>query len=63
MLALFQRIKNGPDGAQAGDQSCSLLQLIDALVQYRNEVFGHGGPRFESFYAQEMGPLLFPART
>src|SRR5262249_13458295 len=37
------------------------LQLFDALVQYRNGVFGHGAGRFEAFYGQEMGPLLFPA--
>jgi tetratricopeptide (TPR) repeat protein len=61
VLALYRRIKNGPDGAPAGDASCSLLQLLDALVQYRNAVFGHGAGRFESFYEQEMGPLLFPA--
>jgi serine/threonine protein kinase/tetratricopeptide (TPR) repeat protein len=60
-LALYRRIKNGPDGQPGGDQSCSLQQLIDALVQYRNGVFGHGGSRFESFYAQDMGPLLLPA--
>ncbi len=45
LLALYRRIKNGVDGAAAGDQSCSLLQVLDALVQYRNGVFGHGGPR------------------
>jgi hypothetical protein len=61
VVALYRRIKNGPDGQQAGDESCTLMELLDALVQYRNAVFGHGGPRFESFYAQEMGPLLFPA--
>ena len=61
LLALYRRIKNGPDGEPAGDQSCSPLQVIDALVQYRNAVFGHGAGRFESFYEQEMGPLLFPA--
>ncbi len=60
-LALYRRIKNGPDGAPAEDQSCSLLQLLGALVQYRNAVFGHGAGRFESFYEREMGPLLFPA--
>ena len=60
-LALYRRLKNGPDGGPAGDQSCSLLQVLDALVQYRNGVFGHGGPRFASFYESEMGPLLFPA--
>src|SRR5262249_2993054 len=59
--ALYRRIKNGPDGQPAGDQSVSLLALFDSLVQYRNAVFGHGGPRFASFYEQEMGPLLFPA--
>ncbi len=61
LLALYRRIKNGVDGAAAGDQSCSPLQAFDALVQYRNGVFGHGGPRFPSFYEKEMGPLLFPA--
>jgi WD40 repeat protein/serine/threonine protein kinase len=61
VLALYRRIKNGPDGQPAGGASCSLLQLLDALVQYRNGVFGHGAARFESFYEQEMGPLLFPA--
>ncbi len=61
LLALYRRIKNGVDGAAAGDQSCSPLQAFDALVQYRNGVFGHGGPRFPSFYEREMGPLLFPA--
>src|SRR5262249_55865263 len=44
LVALYQRIKNGPDGQPANDQSCSLMQLFDALVQYRNGVFGHGGP-------------------
>lgn len=61
MAALYRRIKNGPDGQLAGDRSCSILQLIDALVQYRNTVFGHGAGRAASFYEQEMGPLLFPA--
>jgi serine/threonine protein kinase len=61
VLALYRRIKNGPDGEPGGDQHCSLLQLFDALVQYRNGVFGHGAGRFESFYEKEMGPLLFPA--
>ena len=37
--------------------------VLEALVQYRNGVFGHGGPRFRSFYETEMGPLLFPAAT
>ncbi len=61
LLALYQRIKNGPDGRPAADRACSVLQVFDALVQYRNGVFGHGGPRFPSFYEREMGPLLFPA--
>ncbi|HKI31095.1 MAG TPA: protein kinase [Gemmataceae bacterium] len=60
-LALYRRIKNGPDAAPAGDQSCSVLQLLEALVQYRNAVFGHGAARLASFYEREMGPLLFPA--
>jgi serine/threonine protein kinase len=61
ILDLYRRIKNGVDGQPAGDQSCSFLELLDALVQYRNAIFGHGGPRFESFFAKEMGPLLLPA--
>ena len=61
LLALYRRIKNGPDGKPAGDSSCSLLQVLEALVQYRNGIFGHGAGRFAEFYEQEMGPLLFPA--
>src|SRR5262249_38984468 len=61
LLALYHRIKNGLDGELAHDQSCTPMQVIDSLVPYRNAVFGHGAGRFESFYAQEMGPLLFPA--
>ena len=60
-IALYRRIKNGADGKVGGDSSCSLLQLLESLVQYRNGVFGHGAGRFESFYEEEMGPLLFPA--
>jgi len=62
-LELFRRIKNGPDGQPAGDESSSLLELFDALVLYRNTVFGHGAGRSEEFYETEMGPLLFPAAS
>jgi WD40 repeat protein/serine/threonine protein kinase/tetratricopeptide (TPR) repeat protein len=61
LLALYRRIKNGPDGEPVGDQSCSLIQVLEALVQYRNAVFGHGAGRWADFYEAEMGPLLFPA--
>ena len=61
LLALYRRIKNGPDGTPTYDESCSILDIIHSLVQYRNGVFGHGAARFEGFYASEMGPLLFPA--
>ena len=61
LLALYRRIENGPDGERSGATHCSLLQVFSALVQYRNGVQGHGGPRFDSFYETEMGPLLFPA--
>ena len=61
LAALYRRIKNGPDGQPTGDQSCTILQLFESLVQYRNGVIGHGAGRFESFYANDMGPLLFPA--
>jgi hypothetical protein len=37
------------------------LQVLDALVQYRNGVFGQGAGRFDAFYERDMGPLLFPA--
>jgi len=60
-LELFRRIKNGIDAKPAGISSVSLLQLFDSLVRYRNEVVGHGGPRFEEFFEKTMGPLLFPA--
>ncbi len=61
LLALYNRIKNGPDGEPAHDSKCSAIQVLDAIVQYRNGVFGHGAGRFEAFYAEDMGPLLFPA--
>jgi formylglycine-generating enzyme required for sulfatase activity/serine/threonine protein kinase len=61
ILALYRRIKKGPDGEAADDQTCSLQYLFDALVQYRNGVFGHGAGRFQEFYECEMGPLLLPA--
>ncbi len=61
MLALYNRIAHGPDEKPGTDTGCSLLQLFDRLVQYRNAVVGHGGPRFEDFYEREMGPLIFPA--
>ena len=61
LLALYRRIKNGPDGEPGNETTCSLLQIFDALVAYRNHVFGHGAGRFESFYEQEMGPLMLPA--
>ena len=61
MLELFRRIKNGPEGKLAGDRSVTILQLIDALVTYRNAVIGHGAGRATSFYEEEMGPLMFPA--
>lgn len=63
VLALYQRIRNGPDGEPGREKSCSLLQLFDLIVQYRNTVFGHGANRVASFYEQKMGPLLFPAAS
>src|SRR5208282_882039 len=55
VLALYRRVKNGPDGPPSGDRNCSLVDLLDALVQCRNAIFGHGGPRSEEYYAKEMG--------
>jgi hypothetical protein len=46
LLALVRRIKSGVDGNPGRDESCSILEVLDALVQYHS-VFGHGGPRFE----------------
>ena len=54
--------RTAPTGRPAGDQSCSLLQVLDALVQYRNGVFGHGGPRFEAFYEQRDGAAAVSGR-
>jgi hypothetical protein len=63
VLALYRHIRNGPEGTPSNEKSCSILQLFDLLVQYRNAVFGHGANRIASFYESEMGPLLFPAVT
>src|SRR5262249_23701903 len=63
VTALYNRIKNGPDGQPANATGASLLELYDAIVGYRNGVFGHGAGRFDAFYEKEMGPLLFPAVT
>jgi len=49
VLALFRRIKNGLDSQPTNAKSCSALELFDALVQYRNTVFGHGASRVASF--------------
>lgn len=61
IVNLFRRIKQGPDGIPVNDTTCNILDLIEALVQYRNLVFGHGAQRSDAFYAKEMGPLLFGA--
>jgi RNA polymerase sigma-70 factor (ECF subfamily) len=61
LLHLYRRIKGGVDNPPAKDTTCSILEVLDSLVQYRNLVFGHGGPRFDSFFEKDMGPLLFPA--
>src|SRR5262245_29809846 len=61
LINLYRRIKNGPDGEPAADKTCSLLELFEVLVRYRNLAFGHGAAREESFYEREMGPLLTPA--
>lgn len=60
-LDLYCRIKNGVDGRPSGDRSCSLLQVINVLVSYRNAVKGHSaGDRPAEFY-EAMVPLLFAA--
>lgn len=61
ILALYRRIKHGPDGKLSGESTCTLLDLFDKIVRYRNDVVGHGGPRFDAFFDTEMGPLMFPA--
>ena len=61
IVALYRRIKHGPDGKLSADTTCTLLDLFDSIVRYRNDVVGHGGPRFDAFFENEMGPLMFPA--
>ncbi|MEO0476310.1 MAG: hypothetical protein AAF085_10150 [Planctomycetota bacterium] len=61
IVGLYRRIKHGPDGKLSADTKCNLLDLFDRLVRYRNDVVGHGGPRFDNFFENEMGPLMFPA--
>ncbi|MEM6259530.1 MAG: serine/threonine-protein kinase [Planctomycetota bacterium] len=61
IVGLYRRIKHGPDGKLSADTKCTLLDLFDRLVRYRNDVVGHGGPRFDNFFEKEMGPLMFPA--
>ena len=61
IVGLYRRIKHGPDGKLSADTTCNLLDLFDKLVRYRNDVVGHGGPRFDAFFDSEMGPLMFPA--
>ncbi|MEM9021205.1 MAG: protein kinase [Planctomycetota bacterium] len=61
ILGLYRRIKHGPDGKLSGESTCTLLDLFDKVVRYRNDVVGHGGPRFDHFFEKEMGPLMFPA--
>lgn len=60
MVALFERIRNGPDGAHSAVARTSIAELVDALVRYRNDVIGHGAARSEDFY-DEMAPLLLSA--
>jgi serine/threonine protein kinase len=61
IVGLYRRIKHGPDGHLSADTKCNLLDLFDRIVRYRNDVVGHGGPRFDHFFESEMGPLMFPA--
>ena len=61
IVGLYRRIKHGPDGKLSASTTCTLLELFDKLVRYRNDVVGHGGPRFDAFFDSEMGPLMFPA--
>jgi serine/threonine protein kinase len=61
IVGLYRRIKHGPDGKLSADTKCNLLDLFDSIVRYRNDVVGHGGPRFDNFFEKEMGPLMFPA--
>ena len=56
LLKLYNRICNGPDQPAATHSTCRLLDLFDRIVTYRNAVGGHGGPRTNDFYEQEMGP-------
>ena len=60
VIDLYRNIKNGPNSVSSGDQSCSLLEVYEKLVSYRNMVLGHGGHPTEAFY-QEKAPLFLPA--
>lgn len=61
IVEFYRRIKNGIDKDPAGDQSCTLLELLDKLPSYRNDVIGHGGQRPETFYVEEMEAILVAA--
>ncbi|MEM6751271.1 MAG: hypothetical protein AAF612_12465, partial [Planctomycetota bacterium] len=61
LLELYRRMSTGPDERPSTSVRFRLLDLIDALVSYRNAVMGHGGPRAAEFYESRMGPLWFPA--
>jgi serine/threonine protein kinase len=60
LVELYRAIKDGPDSAPSGDQSCCLRQVVEALVRYRNLVLGHGAHRSRSFY-EGKAPLFVPA--
>lgn len=61
MLALYNEIVNGVDGEPGGHKSCSVMELFEALIGYRNQVMGHGAERWLDFYERRMGPQLLPA--
>lgn len=61
IVEFYRRIKNGIDKDPAGDQSCTLLELLDKLPGYRNDVIGHGGQRPDTFYVEEMEAILVAA--
>ncbi|MCA9215711.1 MAG: protein kinase, partial [Planctomycetales bacterium] len=60
LVNLYRAIKEGPDSAPSGDQTCSLMDVVDKLVPYRNTVLGHGAQQSQSFYDRK-APLFQPA--
>lgn len=58
-LNLYCRLKNGVDRLPSSDSNCTFMQLVNALVTYRNTVKGHGTSDRSTEFLAELVPLLF----